>query len=70
MDEKINNQSIERLDITCATIKKLKDSKITKIGQLCKKSRTDLKELSFESYEINKIDIELQLLGLNLRGSL
>jgi DNA-directed RNA polymerase alpha subunit len=69
MDEKINNQSIERLDITCAAIKKLKDNKINKIGQLCKKSRTDLKELSFESYEINKIDIELQLLGLNLRNS-
>ena len=35
---------------------------------LSDKISKDLKKYGFENYEINKIDIELQLLGMNLKG--
>lgn len=70
MENKYTNQNIDRLDISCKTIDLLKENKITKISQLTKKSRSNLKEFGLESFEINKIDIELQLLGLSLKGSL
>ena len=70
MEEKISKQSIERLDISDNVIKNLKANKITTIGQLCKKSKTDLKKIDIAQFEVNKIDIELQLLGLNLKGAL
>ena len=41
----------------------LKDNKVTTLGQLSRNTRTNLKDFGFEHYEINKIDIELQLLG-------
>jgi len=40
---------------------------VLKIGKLSNKSKNDLKEYGFEKFEINKIDIELQLKGLSLR---
>lgn len=70
MDEKLNKQNIDRLDISDNCIELLKDNNIKTIGQLCKKSKTDLKKLNLVQEEVNKIDIELQLLGLNLRNSL
>ena len=34
---------------------------------LSNNSKSDLRKLGFENFEINKIDIELQLLGLGLK---
>lgn len=70
MSEKYIEQNIDRLDISCKTIDMLKENNIKKIFQLVKKSRTNLKELGLDNFEITKIDIELQLLGLGLKGSL
>lgn len=70
MENKYVSQNIDRLDISCNTIDLLKSKQILKISQLINKTRTNLKEIGLESYEINKIDIELQLLGLSLKGSL
>lgn len=70
MNEKLNKQSIDRLDISDNCMELLKSNDIETIGQLCKKSKTDLKKLNLVQEEVNKIDIELQLLGLNLRNSL
>lgn len=70
MDEKLNKQSIDRLDISDNCMELLKSNDIETIGQLCKMSKTDLKKLNLVQEEVNKIDIELQLLGLNLRNSL
>ncbi len=70
MSEKYIEQNIDRLDISCKTIDMLKENNIKKISQLVKKSRTNLKELGLDNFEITKIDIELQLLGLGLKGSL
>lgn len=70
MVDKIKEQSIERLDIKCKTIEKLKENKITVIKQLTIKSKTDLKKLGLVASEYNKIEVELELLGLCLRNSL
>lgn len=70
MCEKLKQQNIQRLDINDNTIEKLKQSKIINIGQLCKKSKTDLKKMNLLQNEISKIEIELQLLGLNLKNGI
>lgn len=71
MEEKYKKQSIERFEfISEDNLNKLKQENINTLGELSTKTRTDLKNYGFESYEINKIDIELQLLGLNLKNSL
>lgn len=70
MDDKILKQSIDRLDIRDKTLTILKENKINIIADLCKKSKNDLKKLDIVQIEINKIQVELQLLGLNLKGGL
>ncbi len=71
MEEKYKKQSIERFEfISEDNLNKLKQENINTLGELSTKTRTDLKNYGFESSEINKIDIELQLLGLNLKNSL
>lgn len=70
MEDKIKQQSIDRLDIKVDTINKLKKNKIEKIGQLTRKSKMNLKNLGLYSEEYNKIEIELELLGLCLKNSL
>lgn len=71
MEEKYSKQSINRFDfITEEKIDILKQNNVKTLGQLANKTRTNLKDYGFENFEINKIDIELQLLGLSLKGSL
>lgn len=70
MDDKILKQSIDRLDIRDKTLTILKENRINIIADLCKKSKTDLKKIDIVQIEINKIQVELQLLGLNLKGGL
>ena len=50
--------------------KLIKKNGIITISDLCHKSKTDLKNLTLSLEEINKIQVELQLLGLNLKGGL
>ena len=61
-------QNIERLDVEIRIIDILKDNKIKKIKELCKLSKTDLKEMDIKQKEAEKLQIELQLLGLDLRN--
>ncbi|MGM9970166.1 MAG: DNA-directed RNA polymerase subunit alpha C-terminal domain-containing protein [Anaeroplasma sp.] len=68
MDDKLNNQSIDRLDISDNTIKTLKDNNIKTIGLLCKKNKSDLRKLEIVQFDIKKIETELQLLGLGLKN--
>ena len=70
MEEKLKKQSINRLDISDSILEKLKNNKIDTLEKLCKQSRTDLKKIGIEQYEAKSIDIELQLIGLGLNGSL
>lgn len=70
METKYEKQSIDRFTfISEEMLNILKDNKIKTLGQLSKKTRTNLKDLGFQNFEISKIDIELQLLGLGLKNS-
>lgn len=66
MNEKIVNQNIDRLDISCNSIQLLKDNKIIFIKQVCKMSKKELKSLGLLTNEIRQIELQLQLQGLNL----
>lgn len=70
IDEKLLNQSINRIEISDNATEILNRNKITTLEDLCNKTKTDLKKLEINQGEINKMDIELQLLGLKLKNSL
>lgn len=70
MLEKLKTQSINRLDVPDRTIKILEENGITMLGNLVDNSKSDLKKIGLEQVEINKINIELQLIGASLKGSL
>lgn len=67
MNNKYLKQNIDRLDIPTKVIKLLKQNKITIIEQLCDKTKTYFKNIGLNSVEIEKLMIELQLLGLNIK---
>lgn len=67
MKEKILNQYIERLDISDNTLDILKQNKIVFIKDICRKNKTSLKQMGLTNQEICKLEIELQLLGLDLK---
>lgn len=69
MKEKILNENIDRLNISCKLLDLLKGKNITKIHHICKKTKSDLKDLGFDNKDISKIEIELQLLGLDLKNN-
>ena len=70
MEQKLKNQSINRLDVNDNILNVLMDKEIDTIGKLCSKNKTDLKNMGLLPNESNKIEVELQLMGLNLRNSL
>lgn len=67
MSNKYLEQNIDRLDIPTKAIDLLKKKHIIKIKQLCDKTKTNLKDLGLNSLEVDKLVIELQLLGLNIK---
>ncbi len=69
-NDKLNQKLVNELDISETILNILNSNKIKTIGQLCKKSKTDLRNMGLENQQINKIDIELQLVGVSLKGSL
>lgn len=70
INEKYDEQSIRRLDIKDEILNKLEDKKINTLGKLCRRSKSDLKKVDLNQKEIEKVEIELQLMGLNLKNSL
>ena len=60
-------QSIDRIDVDVNILNLLKANNIITIEDLCSKSKSDLKKLSLSYQEINAIQIDLQLLGLDLK---
>ncbi len=69
MDKKFAKQSIERLDTSMEVINLLKNSNINTLEELCDERNSDLKQIGLEQSQIKEINIQLQLLGLNLRYS-
>lgn len=68
--DKILEQSIKNLNIKDNIIKILESNEIIILQDLCQKTKTDLKRLKLSQDEIDNIQIQLQLEGLNLRGGL
>ena len=63
-------QSIRRLDVEDKILDMLENININTLGTLCGKSKSDLKKFDLSQNQINKLEIELQLTGLNLKNSL
>lgn len=60
MNEKLKKQNILRLDVNDNIINKLKDNNISKLGELCSKNESELRELNLNNNEIDKIKQELE----------
>lgn len=69
MYEPITKQSIEKLEISEKAIEILKRNKIKNISQLCKRTKTELKDMCIVQKDIRDIEISLQLVGLDLKNS-
>ena len=66
--QKYEKQNIERFTfLSDEQLNLLKDSKIKTLGQLSQNTRNDLRKIGFENFEIKKIEVELQLLGMGLK---
>ena len=66
MKNKYLNQNIDIIDIQKEIKQLLKDNGVITIEDLCSKTETDLKKMRLSFSEINRIQVEVQLLGLNL----
>lgn len=60
-------KEIDIIDLPKEIIALLKQNEVKTIEDLCSKTKTDLKNMRLSFSEINKIQVEIQLLGLNLR---
>lgn len=59
-------ETIDIIDIQEEIKKLLKQNGVITIQDLCSKTKTDLKNMRLSFSEINRIQVEVQLLGLNL----
>ena len=69
MEENLLNKNINILDISTNILTILKNNNINFIEQLCKNTKTSLKNIGLSMQEINQIEIVLQLLGLDLMNN-
>lgn len=60
-------EKIDILMLETSIKQKLKEKKIINLKQLTKLKRRNLMKLQFNQYEIEQIEIKLQLEGLNLK---
>lgn len=65
--KKILEESIFILNLDKITSKRLSNNNIDTIIKLCEYSRIDLTKLEFTNEQINKIIVNLQLIGLDLK---
>ena len=68
--ENIKHKDISVLNVGSAVEKILIDNKITTLGKLSTKTKTELKDIQLNAREIKDIEIKLELKGLMLNGSL
>lgn len=61
------SKKIDIIDIPKEIKELLNQNKVITIEDLCSKTKTDLKNMRLSFSEINKIQVEVQLLGLNLQ---
>ncbi len=65
---KNKKQSIDRLDISNNANDILKENKILTLGEICKKNKKELQDYGLSLDIIKEIELELQLIGLSLKG--
>lgn len=63
------DKDIEELKFNDEINKLLKKHKIIKVKQLANKTKTKLKEMGLQGYQISEIEVKLQLEGLDLKGN-
>ena len=61
------SKKIDIIDIPKEIKELLNQNKVITIEDLCSKTKTELKNMRLSFSEINKIQVEVQLLGLNLQ---
>lgn len=66
----INCQSIDRLDINQNNIELLKSQNLNTIWELVKCNKVDLENIGLLDKEMEQLETELQMLGLNLKNEL
>jgi DNA-directed RNA polymerase alpha subunit len=69
-ENKYYKQFVDRLDVNVNIIDKLKENKITTLGSLSNYKKSDLRNFGIDGSDVNKIETELELLGLCLKDSL
>lgn len=69
-NNKYFSQFVDRLDVNQNALDTLKENKINTLGDLGNYKKSQLKDMGLLQNEINKIEVELELLGLSLKGSL
>ena len=69
-NNKYFKQFVDRLDVNKKALDTLKQNEITTLGELSSYKKSQLKDMGLLQNEINKIEVELELLGLTLKGSL
>lgn len=62
--------TLQSLNVGENILSLLKENKIKSTKQLCAKTKSELKNMGLTNSEINRINVELQLLGERLKGSL
>ena len=66
-NNKYFKQFVDRLDVNQKALDTLKDNKIMTLGELSFYKKSQLKDMGLLQNEINKIEVELELLGLTLK---
>ena len=69
-NNKYFKQFVDRLDVNQKALDRLKENEITTLGELSSYKKSQLKDMGLSQNEINKIEVELELLGLTLKGSI
>lgn len=69
-ENKYYKQYVDRLDVNVNITDTLKENKITTLGDLSNYKKSDLRNFGIDGADINKIETELELLGLSLKDSL
>lgn len=62
--------TLQSLNVGENILSLLKENKIKSTKQLCAKTKSELRNMGLTNSEINRINVELQLLGERLKGSL
>lgn len=69
-ENKYFSQFVDRLDVNQKALDILKENEINTLGKLSNYKKSQLKDMGLLQNEINKIEVELELLGLTLKGYL